>query len=151
MENKVKYAIIGGVALITAAVAFHFLNKTEDEECALDDELNQLGSLELDEAGRIEFKQFLKIFQICTLFGKKEFAGKKKELVMKRREALANKDEKLYSEIVMSMTQEEEMLVQNKLMNIIEKLGVSEESFQGSMMFHFRDQHKQMQIMQMQQ
>lgn len=51
----------------------------------------------------------------------------------------------------MSMTQEEEMLVQQKLNEIMEKLGISEEEFQRSTMFHGQDQRKGMQIMQMQQ
>ena len=49
------------------------------------------------------------------------------------------------------MTQEEELLVQNKLNQIIDKLGISEEQFQRSTMYHGQDQHKGMQIMQMQQ
>ena len=49
----------------------------------------------------------------------------------------------------MQMTQEEEMLVQSKLGEILERLGVSEQEFQQSTMFHGQDQRKGMQIMQM--
>lgn len=49
------------------------------------------------------------------------------------------------------MTQEEEVLVQTKLNQITDKLGISEEDFQKSVMFHGQDQNKGMQIMQMQQ
>ena len=49
------------------------------------------------------------------------------------------------------MIQEEEMLVQNKLNDILQRLGVSEEEFQKTTMFHGQDQRKGMQIMQMQQ
>jgi hypothetical protein len=49
------------------------------------------------------------------------------------------------------MTQKEEMLIQNKLMDIIEKLGISEQDFQRNTMYHGQDQAKGMQIMQMQQ
>ena len=49
------------------------------------------------------------------------------------------------------MIQEEEMLVQNKLNEILSKLGITEEEFQKTTMFHGQDQRKGMQIMQMQQ
>jgi len=51
----------------------------------------------------------------------------------------------------MRMTQEEELLVQGRLLEIIEKLGLSEQEFQRNTMFHGQDQMKSMQIMQMQQ
>ena len=56
----------------------------------------------------------------------------------------------MYETIVMQMTQEEEMLVQTKLTQILEKLGVTEEDFQRTTMFHGQDQRKGMQIMQLQ-
>ena len=43
------------------------------------------------------------------------------------------------------------MLVQSKLNEILVKLGISEEEFQKTTMFHGQDQRKGMQIMQMQQ
>jgi len=43
------------------------------------------------------------------------------------------------------------MLVQNKLNEILSRLGISEEEFQKTTMFHGQDQRKGMQIMQMQQ
>lgn len=51
----------------------------------------------------------------------------------------------------MEMTQREEMLIQTKLMEIIEKIGLSEQEFQRNTMYHGQDQMKGMQIMQMQQ
>ena len=50
-------------------------------------------------------------------------------MIAERREAFKNKDDKRYEEIVMQMTQEEEMLVQKKLMDIIGKLGITEQEF----------------------
>jgi hypothetical protein len=151
MDKKMVYALLGGAAaLVGAAVAFHYLTRgTEDE--TLDADLEQLGPLELDMNGRIEFRQFLKIFQICSFYGKTQFAEKKKQYVAQRREALRANDLRLYEEIVQKMTQEEEMLVQTKLNQIIDKLGITEEEFQKSTMYHGQDQHKGMQIMQMQQ
>jgi len=46
-----------------------------------------------------------------------------------RREALKNNDEKKYEEIVMEMTQQEEILVQDKLVEIISKIGLTEQEF----------------------
>lgn len=67
-----------------------------------------------------------------------------------RREALKNNDSKLYEMIVMQMTQEEEMLVQTKLNQIIDKLGISEQEFQMTTMYYGQDQRKAMQLMQLQ-
>ena len=108
------YALMGGVAVVGAAVAFHFLSKSSEEvDDALDADLAELGELELDSRGIIEFKQFLKIFQICSFYGKTQFAERKREFINKRRQALKDNDENTYKQIVMSMTQEEELLVQN--------------------------------------
>jgi hypothetical protein len=41
----------------------------------------------------IEFQQFLKIFEICSFYGKSQFAKEKKEFLRQRRQALENKDE----------------------------------------------------------
>jgi hypothetical protein len=70
-------------------------------------------------------------------------------LVAQRREALKNNDSKLYEMIVMQMTQEEEMLVQTKLNQIIDKLGISEQEFQMTTMYYGQDQRKAMQLMQL--
>jgi len=71
VDKKVMYALIGGVAVVGAAIAFHFMSKEGDSaDSGLDDDLDQLGPLELDENGRIKFEQFLKIFQICSFYGK---------------------------------------------------------------------------------
>ena len=72
-------------------------------------------------------------------------------MLVNRREALRNGNEREYEAIAMSMTQEEEMLVQSKLVQIIEKLGMTEQEFQMNMMYHGSDQSKSMQIMQIQQ
>ena len=71
MDKRVYYALVGGVAIVSAAVAFHFLSRgTEEADDGLDDELAALGPLELDAYGRIEFEQYLKIFKICAFYGK---------------------------------------------------------------------------------
>jgi len=49
MDKKVMYALIGGVAVIGAAVAFHMLGKADSEGDAMDEDLNQIGALDLDE------------------------------------------------------------------------------------------------------
>lgn len=110
------YALMGGAALVGAAVAYHFLSKGSEVEDSLDDDLAELGPLELDAYGHIEFKQFLKIFQICSFYGKTQFSDRKRNYIKERREALQNKNDQRYEEIVVQMTQEEEMLVQQKLM-----------------------------------
>jgi hypothetical protein len=49
------------------------------------------------------------------------------------------------------MVQKEEQLVQQKLSAIQDKLGIKDEDFQKTTMFHAQDQRKGMMIMQMQQ
>lgn len=74
MDKNIKYALIGGAALVGAAVAYHLFNTSKEEaDDGLDEDLEQLGPLELDAMGRIEFRQFLKIFQICSYYGKTQF------------------------------------------------------------------------------
>lgn len=136
MDKKVMYALIGGAAVIGAAVAFHFMGKADSESDSMDADLDQIGALDLDEEGRIKFEQFLKIFQVCSFYGKTNFQEQKKKMVQARREALKSGDEQAYSGIVMQMTQQEEMLIQSKLQQILEKLGISEQEFQQNTMYH---------------
>jgi hypothetical protein len=49
--------------------------------------------------------------------------------VKQRRVALEKGDDKEYERIVMMMTQEEEMIIQSKLQEIIERIGLSEMDF----------------------
>lgn len=145
------YALIGGVAVVGAAVAYHLASKSAEEaDDGIDDDLEQLGPPEMEGNGMLKFEYFLKIFQICSFYGKNQFNIKKKEYIRQRREALAEGDDKKYEQIVMEMTQQEEMLIQTKLMEIIEKIGLSEQEFQRNTMYHGQDQMKGMQIMQMQ-
>jgi hypothetical protein len=49
---------------------------------------------------------------------------------------LKDGDEAKYESLVRQMTQKEEQLVQQKLISIIDKLGISEEQFQRATMYH---------------
>ena len=89
MDKKVLYALIGGVALIGAAIAFSM-----SKDSAVDDVLNQLGPVEKDENGKLDFEYFLKIFQICTVYGKTQFAERKREYIAQRRQALKDGEKK---------------------------------------------------------
>jgi len=151
MDKKVLYLLLGGAAIVGAAVAFHMI-KSSDGDDGLDEDLEKLGPIELEEGtGMMKFDYFLKIFQICSFYGKTQFAAKRKDYIDQRRQALKDNDDKKYEQIVMQMTQEEEMLVQNKLMEIMDRIGISEQEFQRNTMYHGSDQMKSMQIMQMQQ
>jgi hypothetical protein len=49
MDKKVMYALLGGVAIIGAAVAFHMASGKGDEvEEQLDSDLEKIGTLKLD-------------------------------------------------------------------------------------------------------
>ena len=152
MDKKVLYALIGGVAVVGAAVAYYTISKEKvDDEPDIEDDLAELGEPQFEASGMLKFDYFLKIFQICSYYGKNQFKIKKKEFIRQRRAALAKGDDKEYEAIVMSMTQEEEMLIQSKLQDIIEKIGLTEMDFQRNVAYHGQDQMKGMQIMQMQQ
>ena len=70
MDKRVLYALLGGAALVGAAVAFHMI-KTGDPEDGINDDLEALGPLEVEEGtGMMKFEYFLKIFQICSFYGK---------------------------------------------------------------------------------
>ena len=57
MDKKVVYALIGGAALIGAAVAYHLFSKSSEEaEGDIDADLDELGPLEVDENGRLKFE-----------------------------------------------------------------------------------------------
>lgn len=152
MDKKVLYALLGGAAVAVAAIAYA-MSKGEGEEgeTTTDDIIEQLGPVVRDANGMLEFDYFLKIFQICTVYGKTQFAERKKEMIDNRRAALKDGDDKKYEEIVMQMTQEQEQLVQSKLFEIMELIGVSEQEFHRNTMHHGQDPNKGMQIMQVQQ
>lgn len=91
------YALIGGAAVIGAAVAFHYASqKAEAEEDTLDNDLEQLGEVQREENGMLKFEFFLKVFQISTFYGKNQFAAQKITLVNQRRDAFKNKNDQLY-------------------------------------------------------
>lgn len=69
----------------------------------------------------------MKIFEICSYHGKTQFAEQKKNFIARRRQALKDGDEALYAQIVEEMTKKEETLVQDKLISIIDRLGISEQ------------------------
>jgi hypothetical protein len=152
MDKKVLYALLGGAAVVGAAIVYFATNKEKvEDEGDMEDDLANLGEPQFEASGMLKFEYFLKIFQICSFYGKNQFRLKKKEFIRQRRAALEKGDDKEYESIVMSMTQEEEMLIQSKLQEIIERIGLNEMDFQKNVAYHGQDQMKGMQIMQMQQ
>jgi hypothetical protein len=81
MDKKVLYALIGGVAVVGAAVAYHLASKASEEADNIDEDLEQLGPPEYEKNGHLKFDYFLKIFQICSFYGKTNFASKKREFI----------------------------------------------------------------------
>lgn len=69
-----------------------------------------------------------------------KFSTKKKDYVSRRRDAIKDDDE--YRKIVMEMTQEEEKVIESQMMDIINKLGITEQEFQQNAMYHGQDQMK---------
>ena len=89
MDKKVLYALIGGVAVVGAAVAYYAVSKEKvEEEGDMEDDLAELGEPVFEPTGMLRFDYFLKIFQICSFYGKNQFKIKKKEFIRLRRAAL---------------------------------------------------------------
>lgn len=63
------------------------------------------------------------------LFARKTYAKEKKKKLLERREALAEGNDKLYEEIALQMTQEEENLTNMKLMEILANLNIDQNEF----------------------
>jgi multisubunit Na+/H+ antiporter MnhB subunit len=74
MDKRVMYALLGGtLTLIGASVAYHFFSSKSEADEELENDLEQLGPLELDESGLIKFSYYLKILQVSMYYGKKQF------------------------------------------------------------------------------
>jgi len=109
-ENKnLKYALLGGAAVVGAAVLYYLTNSAESKnadgltaaeadkfEENLDEDLEKIGEIEYED-GHIKFTQFLKIFEICSYHGKTLFAEQKKTFISNRRQALMDGDEAQYA------------------------------------------------------
>ena len=126
-DKKVLYALIGGAALLVGAAIISHMS-SESEPSPIDDDLDKLGPLKREENGQyLDFEYFIKVFELSTTYAKMKFSVKKKEFVAKRREAIDNDEE--YKKIVMEMTQEEEKIIESQMMEIINKLGITEQEF----------------------
>jgi hypothetical protein len=84
-------------------------------------------------------------------YGKKQFASDRKVYLQRRREALSENDEKNYKQLVIQMQQEEDMLFQERLQEICDRLGLSQQEFMRTSMMYQQDQMKAMRIMNLQQ
>ena len=65
MRKEVMYALIGGAAIVGAAVAYHLASQkasADDDADTLDNDLEELGEIQKDEQGFLKFDYFFKIF-----------------------------------------------------------------------------------------
>lgn len=81
-QKKIQYALLGGAAVIVAAIGIYLLtsNKEEEEEVItddVDDLVNQL-QLEREDNGKLTFECFIEIFKISSKHAKMSFCEKKK-------------------------------------------------------------------------
>ena len=106
MDSKnIKYLLAGGAALVAAALAIHFFNKgdNDDEESVeevMQRKIQELLPIDKDAGGIIPFHKFLKIFEMCAVYGRTKFGDKKKEYIAQRREALAEDDMPKYERVI---------------------------------------------------
>jgi len=82
MDKKVLYALLGGAAVVGAAIVYFAANKEKvEDEGDMEDDLANLGEPQFEASGMLKFEYFLKIFQICSFYGKNQFRLKKKEFI----------------------------------------------------------------------
>ena len=82
MDKKVLYALLGGAAVVGAAIVYFATNKEKvEDEGDMEDDLANLGEPQFEASGMLTFEYFLKIFQICSFYGKNQFRLKKKEFI----------------------------------------------------------------------
>ena len=79
-DKRVVYGLLAGAAVVVgAAVLSHMFSKSDDDDDGkLSAAIDGLGSLQRDASNHIEFDQFIKIFEISSMYAKKEFSEKKK-------------------------------------------------------------------------
>ncbi len=71
-SSKIKYLLLGGAAIVALSIAYHYATNSallKDED--MEEIINEIGELEFDEKGIINFDQFLKILKAGTILGKK--------------------------------------------------------------------------------
>ena len=67
--------------------------------------------------------------KVSFCHAKTDFADQKKKFVAKRRQVLKDENEAEYVSIVEEMTKREEELAQEKLLYVIDRLGISDYQF----------------------
>ena len=72
------------------------------------EDIDALGAPKKDPSGIISFNYYKDLFTIVGKYGRQRFAEEKKELINKRRKALKDKNDALYSEIVKDIITKEE-------------------------------------------
>lgn len=102
--------------------------------------MEELGKLERDTSGHIEFEQFIKMIKISAAAAKDEFADQKKSYIKERRASI--NDANKYKKIVIKMSEEEETITNRKLQQIIKHFNVEEMEFQKNAMYHAQDPMK---------
>jgi len=71
MDKRVMYALMGGVAVVGAAVAYSvYAGKAEQETDTIEDDLAAVGEPQYEANGMLKFEYFLQIFHICSFYGK---------------------------------------------------------------------------------
>ena len=79
MDKYTKYALIGGAAIIGAAIAYHYSQKAVSggEEDTLDEDLELIGEVQREGNGALAFVTLKKVMMISVFYGKKQFAAQK--------------------------------------------------------------------------
>lgn len=102
-NNTLLYVGLGAAALIGGALVYNMLTKESSSASLVFDEIDELGPAQRDPNGMLSFKYYKDVFSVISKHAKSKFADEKKELVIKRRRALKESDNKTYRELVKEM------------------------------------------------
>lgn len=102
-SKKLVYALLGVGALVTGAIAFHYLSGKESGNSLCFEEIDNLGAPQKDANGLLSFPYYKNVFMIISKNAKQKFGDEKKDYIARRRRALRENNDRDYKEIVKEM------------------------------------------------
>ena len=130
-ENKdlIKYAAITAGLLVSGGLAFHLLKNYSGVNRKCFKEIDQLGPVQKDINGMLNFNYYKEVFMIISKYAKESFWDEKKKLLEHRRKCLREGNLVEYREIVRDMISKEEKTFDNLLKEAMTHIGMNETEF----------------------
>jgi hypothetical protein len=161
-EQK-KYLLIGGLA-VAGAAAVYFLTRSKRQSQSVADFQNldsdsqqlhakiiALGEPKFSSDRKLDFQYLLKFIEVIAVHAKIMQMRNKRRLKEKRMEALKNKDDQKYSQVVLELIEQEDEITNLALETGSSFIGLSQEEVEDQIAEHSQDNMKGYQIMNLQQ